>query len=193
MLERVFCTIFENKSELGSHHSSAVQEREYGVYTGLVWTLLSSPGQPRTHREITCLLECKHSFVLTFLSMTSLYNINLFHIKCDISSNKRVSKVDLRSELVLRGDTLSTGLDSSLVLLWANIVLHSKRFTGYIGFWHWVSSCFTNFKLVRREVFLEAELELVEVPVVVEDEALPLVLTAEVQLARPFWLVVLGF
>ena len=80
------------------------------------------------------------------------------------------------------------------MLLRANIVLHSKRFTGYIGFWHWVSSCFTNFKLVRREVFLElAELELVEVPVVVEDEALPLVLTAEVQLARPFWLVVLGF
>ena len=127
---------------------------------------------------------------MNFLHVPSLYNINLFHMKCDISSNKRVSKVDLRSELVLGGDTLSTGLDSSLLLL-TGLTLYctQKRFTGYIGFWHWVSSCFTNFK-----VFLEPpELELVEVPIVIEDESLSLVLAAEIQLVRPLWLVVIGF
>ena len=51
MLEQVFCTIFENKSELGSHHTSAVQEREYGVYTGLVWNLLSSWAAAHTPRD----------------------------------------------------------------------------------------------------------------------------------------------
>ena len=39
----------------------------------------------------------------------------------------------------------------------------------------------------------EADLELVEVPVVVENKPLPLVLAAEVQLVRPFWLVVFRF
>ena len=89
-------------------------------------------------------------------------------------------------------DTLSTGLDSSLVLLRANIVLHSKRFTGYIGIWHWVSRVVSQ-KLKTGFTEKFCQLELVEVPIVVENESLPLVLTAEVQLAWPLWLVVIRF
>ena len=44
-----------------------------------------------------------------------------------------------------------------------------------------------------EKFFFEAELELVEVPVVVENESLPLVLATEVQIVRPLWLVVLRF
>ena len=75
------------------------------------------------------------------------------------------------------------------MLLRAIIVLHSKRFTGYIGIW--VSSCFKTGS--PRSFFFEAKLELVEVPVVVENESLPLVLATEVQIVRPLWLVVLRF
>ena len=55
---------------------------------------------PHSNTVLVCVVDC-----FQMIDETSLYNINLFHIKCDISSNKRVSKVDLRSALVLR-DTL---------------------------------------------------------------------------------------
>ena len=103
---RFFCTICIRTSQsVGAiTRSQYTGARIWSVQRfGLVPVLLRC-------RDITCLLDCKHWFVSLFtvnkwLIETSLYNINLFHIKCDISSNKRASKVDLRSALVLR-DTL---------------------------------------------------------------------------------------